>query len=214
MVLFNWNIRARVFVCKTAYTIHTKRISLVLTIYSSNKTTLIRNKILVIRRKLMIFVTDGSHRSVGRVGDITQEPATNEAVNTSEASKIANLLQGLTFPATKEQIKNYIADGKSITISSKSAKITSQFIEDNLQDGKKYNSTYEIERALGLVVKKDVNKDKKRRREVTSTKDKKMEVAPYARDKAMNRANKKRFGEKSRSDPYDIAKSYEEENLK
>lgn len=161
----------------------------------------------------MIFVTDGSHRSVGRVGDITQEPATNEAVNTSEASKIANLLQGLTFPATKEQIKNYIADGKSITISSKSAKITSQFIEDNLQDGKKYNSTYEIERALGLVVKKDVNKDKKRRSEVTSTKDKKM-VTPYPRDKAMNRANKKRFGEKSRPDPYDIAKGYEEENLK
>ena len=155
----------------------------------------------------MIFVTDGSHRSVGRVGDITQEPATNEAVNTSEASKIANLIQGLTFPATKEQIKNYIADGKSITISSKSAKITSQFIEDNLQDGKKYNSTYEIERALGLVVKKDVNKDKKRRSEVTSTKDKKM-VTPYPRDKAMNRANKKRFGEKSRSDPYDIAKGY------
>lgn len=161
----------------------------------------------------MIFVTDGSHRSVGRVGDITQEPATNEAVNTSEASKIANLLQGLTFPATKEQIKNYIADGKSITISSKSAKITSQFIDDNLQDGKKYNSTYEIERALGLVVKKDVNKDKKRRSEVTSTKDKKM-VTPYPRDKAMNRANKKRFGEKSRSDPYDIAKGYGEENLK
>ena len=162
----------------------------------------------------MIYVTDGSHRSVGRVRDITQEPATNEAINTNEASKIANLLQGLTFPATKEQIKNYIADGKSITISSKSAKITSQFIEDNLQDGKKYNSTYEIERALGLVVKKDVNKDKKRRRDVTSTKDKKMEVTPYARDKAMNRANKKRFGEKSRSDPYDIAKGYGEENLK
>ena len=161
----------------------------------------------------MIFVKDGSHRSVGGVGDITQEPATNEAVNTSEASKIANLLQGLTFPATKEQIKNYIADGKSITISSKSAKITSQFIDDNLQDGKKYNSTYEIERALGLVVKKDVNKDKKRRREVTSTKDKKMEVTPYARDKAMNRANKKRFGEKSRSDPYDIA-NYGGENPK
>jgi hypothetical protein len=148
----------------------------------------------------MIFVTDGSHRSVGRVGDITQEPATNEAVNTNEASKIANLLQGLTFPATKEQIKSYIADGKSITISSESAKITSQFIEDNLQYGKKYNSTYEIERALGLVVKKDVNKDKKRRREVTSTKDKKMEVTPYAQNKAMNRTNKKRFGEKSRPD--------------
>lgn len=48
--------------------------------------------------------------SIERVGDITQEPATNEAVDTNEASKIANLLQGLRFPATKEQIKEYIAD--------------------------------------------------------------------------------------------------------
>ena len=116
----------------------------------------------------MIFATDGSHRSVGRVGDLTQERATNEAVNTNEASKIANLLQGLAFPATKEQIKNYITDGKSITISGESARITSQYIEDNLQDGKKYNSTYEIERALGLIVKrnndKDMNKDEKRRK--------------------------------------------------
>jgi hypothetical protein len=41
-----------------------------------------------------------------------------------------------------------------------------------------------------------------------------MEATPYARDKAMNRANTKRFGEKSRSDPYDTAKGYGEENLK
>jgi hypothetical protein len=38
-----------------------------------------------------------------------------------------------------------------------------------------------------------------------------MEVTPYARDKAMNRANKKRF---ERPDPCDIAKGHGEENLK
>jgi hypothetical protein len=93
--------------------------------------------------------------SVERVGDITQEPATNEAVDTNEASKIANLLQGLRFPATKEQIKEYIADGKSITISDENAKNTSQRIEESLLDGKRYNSTYEIEKALGLVIERN-----------------------------------------------------------
>jgi hypothetical protein len=93
--------------------------------------------------------------SVERVGDITQEPATNEAVDTNEASKIANLLQGLRFPATKEQIKEYIADGKSITISDENARNTSQRIEESLQDGKRYNNTYEIEKALGLVIERN-----------------------------------------------------------
>jgi hypothetical protein len=79
--------------------------------------------------------------SVERVGDIT--------------SKIANLLQGLRFPATKEQIKEYIADGKSITISDENAKNTSQRIEESLLDGKRYNSTYEIEKALGLVIERN-----------------------------------------------------------
>lgn len=166
----------------------------------------------------MIFATDGSHKSVGRVGDVTQERATNEAVNTNEASKIANLLQGLAFPATKEQIKNYITDGKSITISGESARITSQYIEDNLQDGKKYNSTYEIERALGLIVKrnndKGMNKDEKRRKEATNREDKKVEVTPYTRDKALNKANKKRFGDKARPDPYDFEEGHKEKNPK
>ena len=92
---------------------------------------------------------------VERVCDITPEPATNEAVDTNEASKIANLLQGLRFPATKEQIKEYIADGKSITISDENARNTSQYIEESLQDGKRYNSTYEIEKALGLVIERN-----------------------------------------------------------
>ena len=43
-----------------------------------------------------------------RVGDITGEPATNEPVNRDKASKMANLLEGLEFPATKEDIKNHI----------------------------------------------------------------------------------------------------------
>jgi hypothetical protein len=96
--------------------------------------------------------------SVERICDITPEPVTNEAVDTNEASKIANLLQGLRFPATKEQIKEYIADGKSITISDENARDTSQYIEESLQDGKRYNSTFEIEKALGLVIERNKHK--------------------------------------------------------
>lgn len=121
------------------------------------------------RENKMIYVTNDPNydsesekqhadASVERIGDITREPVTNEAVDTNEASKIANLLQGLRFPATKEQIKEYIADGKSITISDENARDTSQYIEESLQDGKRYNSTFEIEKALGLVIERNKHK--------------------------------------------------------
>ena len=91
------------------------------------------------------------------------EPATTEAVDSSEASKIANLLEGLTFPATKGQIKEYIIDSKSISISNENARNISQSIENKLLEGKLYNNTYEIEEALGLVFKKN-NADVKSQR--------------------------------------------------
>jgi hypothetical protein len=93
--------------------------------------------------------------SVQRVGDITNEPATNEAVDTDEASKIASLLQGITFPSTKEQIKKYIADSKSISASSENVRNMLQFIGNNLPGEREYNTVYEIEKSLGLVVKKN-----------------------------------------------------------
>jgi hypothetical protein len=91
------------------------------------------------------------------------ESATTEAVDSNEASKIANLLQGLTFPATKGQIKEHIIDSKSISISNENARNISQSIENKLLEGKLYNDTYEIEEALGLVFKKN-NADVKSRR--------------------------------------------------
>ena len=96
--------------------------------------------------------------SVQRVGDITNEPATNEAVDTDEVSKIASLLQGITFPATKDQIKEHIADSKSISASNENVRNMLQYIEDNLPGEKEYNTVYEIEKSLGLVVKKNEEK--------------------------------------------------------
>jgi hypothetical protein len=92
--------------------------------------------------------------SVQHVGDITNGPATNEAVDADEASKIASLLQGITFPATKEQIKEYIADSKSISASSENVRNMLQIIENNLPGEREYNTVYEIEKSLGIVVKK------------------------------------------------------------
>jgi hypothetical protein len=143
-----------------------------------------------------------SDSSVQRVGDITQEPATNEAVDTDEASKIASLLQGITFPATKEQIKEYIADSKSISASNENVGNISQFIENNLPGGKEYNSVYEIEKSLGLVVKKNDGKyEQIIKKEIDE------DMNSYARDKALNEANRRRYGEKARPDPYSTGKT-------
>jgi hypothetical protein len=97
------------------------------------------------------------------------KPAATEAVDPNEASRIANLLQGLTFPATKRQIKEYIIDSKSISTSNENARNISQSIENKLFEGKLYNNTYEIEEALGLVFKKNnagVKSQRKKNRRV------------------------------------------------
>lgn len=56
--------------------------------------------------------TDPARSNVGaaaeRVGDLTGESPSNEAVDRNKASKMANLLEGLKFPATKEQIRKYV----------------------------------------------------------------------------------------------------------
>jgi hypothetical protein len=140
--------------------------------------------------------------SVQRVGDITNEPATNEAVDTDEVSKIASLLQGITFPATKEQIKEYIGDSKSISVSNENVRNMLQFIENNLPGEREYNTVYEIEKSLGLVIKKNEGKN-----EQVVKKEIEEDLNPYARDKALNEANRQRLGEKARPEPYDTGKT-------
>jgi hypothetical protein len=44
-----------------------------------------------------------NENSINRVGDISGEPPTNEATNKPLASKLANLLEGIAFPANKEK---------------------------------------------------------------------------------------------------------------
>lgn len=93
--------------------------------------------------------------SIERAGDISGEPPTNEATNRDVASKLANLLEGLTFPASKEEIKDYL-NRKSPTMGNRINDVL-EAVQNNLEDGIRYNSVYEVEMGSGLVKRKDDN---------------------------------------------------------
>jgi hypothetical protein len=116
-----------------------------------------------------------------RVGDISGEPPTNETMDRDKASKLANLLEGLEFPATKEKIRNHL-NARSPSMGNRINDVV-EAIENNLDDGREYSSAYDVEVAAGLVKKAESER-------------------PYARDSGLNRANRERVGESERQDPY------------
>ena len=79
-----------------------------------------------------------------RVGDIRGEPPTNQATDRDKAAKMANLLEDLQFPATKEDIKNHI-NRKSPAMGNRINDIF-EVIWNNLRDNVAYNSAYEVEK--------------------------------------------------------------------
>ncbi len=93
----------------------------------------------------------GIDSTSGRAGDITGEPPTNQATDRDKAAKMANLLEGLQFPATKEDIKNHL-NRKSPAMGNRINDIF-EAVWNNLPDNDKvsYNSVYEVEKAAGLV---------------------------------------------------------------
>jgi hypothetical protein len=84
-----------------------------------------------------------------RVGDITGEPPTNEAMDRDKASKLANLLEGLEFPATKEKIMNHL-NARSPSMGNRINDVL-EAIENNLDNRRDYVSAYDVEVAAGLV---------------------------------------------------------------
>jgi hypothetical protein len=116
-----------------------------------------------------------------RVGDIAGEPPTNETTDRGKASKLANLLEGLEFPATKEEILNHLNQRSPAT----GNRVNDVFeaVRNNLDDGREYKSVYDVEVAADLVERIDTEK-------------------PYVRDRALNKANRRRIGESSRPEPY------------
>ena len=117
-----------------------------------------------------------------RMGDVTGEPPTNEARDQDKASKLANLLEGLGFPATKGEIRNHL-NARSPSMANRINDIV-EAIDNNLDESREYDSVYDVEVAAGLVKKRPLSE------------------RPYARDRGLNRANRERVGESERQDPY------------
>ncbi len=101
--------------------------------------------------------TDPTQSGIGstteRVGDLTGEPPVNETTNRDVAAKMANLLEGLQFPATKDEIKSHI-NRKSPSMGNRINDVF-EAVQNNLEDGIKYDSVYAVEMATGLVEKKE-----------------------------------------------------------
>jgi len=94
----------------------------------------------------------GVDATVERVGDIKGEPPINKAIDKNTASKMANPLEGLEFPTTKENIKSHL-NKKSPTMGNRINDVF-EAVQNNLEDGVKYYSTYDVEVASRLVEKK------------------------------------------------------------
>ena len=112
-----------------------------------------------------------------RAGELTGKPASNKNVERDKAIKLANLLEGIDFPATKKEIVEHI------NASSPRGRINDilEAVSKNLDDRTRYENAYKVELAAGLVEQAQ---------------------KPYVRDKALNRANSERIDEKIRPDPY------------
>lgn len=124
----------------------------------------------------------GISSKADRVGDITGEPPTNEAVDHDKAAKMANLLEDLEFPATKEKIRNHL-NARSPSMENRINDVV-EAIENNLDEDTEYASAYDVEVAAGLVVKREESEK------------------PYARDSGLSRVDSERIGEGERQDPY------------
>jgi hypothetical protein len=131
-------------------------------------------------------IQSGYDSKTDRVGDLTGRPPTNEAIERNKAIKMANLLEGLEYPANKQQVLDHL-NKQSPSMGNRINDVL-EIIRNNLDDDLKYNSAFDIEKAVGLVTN-DISYNSE-------------EKKPYARDKALNTANNNRTGEKKRAYSY------------
>ena len=77
----------------------------------------------------------------------------NKSVDRTKASKLANMLEGLNFPADKPKILSYLNQklylNQKVSEEPENDIIQSQL--NNLTDNKEYENVYEIEKQVGLV---------------------------------------------------------------
>jgi hypothetical protein len=77
----------------------------------------------------------------------------NKPVDRTKASKLANMLEGLNFPADKPKILSYLNQQLYLNqkVSGEPEKEIIQSVENNLTDNKQYENVYQIEKQAGLV---------------------------------------------------------------
>ena len=73
----------------------------------------------------------------------------NKPIEKGGASKLANILEGLAFPADKAKILSYVNQRKSPG-ETRYNDILQTLIQKNLTDNKQYRNVYEIEKQSGL----------------------------------------------------------------
>ena len=95
----------------------------------------------------------GEFSTYSRQGDKTNTPSDNEATDRETLSKMANLLEGLQFPATTEEIKNHV-NKKSPAMGNRINDVL-EAIQNNLNQKSEYQDVYDIGLATGLVKKKN-----------------------------------------------------------
>jgi hypothetical protein len=93
--------------------------------------------------------TEKNENDVSRLGDIHGKSAENFPIDMKKASKLANLLEGISFPANKEKIKDHL-NRLSPSMGNRVNDVL-EAIQNNLDENVEFNSTYEIEKAAGLV---------------------------------------------------------------
>lgn len=86
---------------------------------------------------------------VYRIEDNDRKSAENSPTDIKKASKLANLLEGISFPANKEKIKDHL-NRLSPSMGNKINNVL-EAIQNNLDENVEYKTTYEIEKAAGLV---------------------------------------------------------------
>ena len=93
--------------------------------------------------------TEKSENDTSRIEDIDRKSVENSPTDLKKASKLANLLEGISFPANKEKIKDHL-NRLSPSMGNRINDVL-EAIQNNLDENVEYNTTYEIENAARLV---------------------------------------------------------------
>ena len=74
----------------------------------------------------------------------------NKLVDKASGSKLANMLEGLHFPADKAKILSYV-NQKQSPREAQYNDILKTLLHNSLTDNKQYHNVYEIENQAGLI---------------------------------------------------------------